>query len=66
MTDIPAEYRIWSAQDCATYLGQSYSHFIKRTQYVEGFPKRCPIPGRPRWAARDVMAWVRGEVTEVE
>lgn len=61
MSDIPFDRVIWSAQQCADYLGHSYSQFTKRTQYAEGFPKRCPIPGYPRWRAQAVTAWALGE-----
>ncbi|OGT57499.1 MAG: hypothetical protein A3E01_08145 [Gammaproteobacteria bacterium RIFCSPHIGHO2_12_FULL_63_22] len=57
---IPFERVIWDADQCAEYLGLSYSQFIKRTQYLEGFPPRCPIPGHPRWPANAVTEWVLG------
>ncbi len=57
---VPFDCQIWSAQDCADYLGQKYSTFIKRTQYIEGFPSRCPIPGQPRWPAKAVTNWALG------
>lgn len=56
----PVEYQIWNAQECAEYLRESYQQFIQRTQYRAGFPKRCQIPGRPRWAAIDVIQWAIG------
>lgn len=60
--DIPFDRQIWTAQQCADYLGQSYSQFTKRTQYRKGFPPRCPIPGQPRWSALAVTGWaLRGE-----
>lgn len=62
---IPFDRVIWSAPDCAEYLGQSYSQFIKRTQYADGFPARCPIPGQPRWPAKAVTNWAMG-VMETE
>lgn len=60
---VPFEYEIWAAQQCADYLGQSYSQFVKRTQYAEGFPKRCPIPGQPRWPALAVTQWANPSQT---
>lgn len=56
----PFEVQIWDANQCANYLGQSYSTFIKRTQYAPGFPARCPIPGQPRWPAKAVTDWALG------
>lgn len=64
MSGAPFDRVIWSAQDCADYLGQSYSQFTKRTQYLPGFPGRCPIPGQPRWRAQAVTAWALGESDE--
>lgn len=58
--NVPFERQIWSAQQCADYLGQSYNQFVKRTQYAEGFPKRCPVPGQPRWSAQAVSDWALG------
>lgn len=57
---VPFHLMIWSGQDCADYLGQSYSTFMKRTQHLEGFPARCPIPGQPRWPAKAVTEWALG------
>lgn len=63
---IPFELVIWDAHQCAEYLGQSYSNFIKRTQYLDDFPKRCPIPGQPRWPAKAVTDWALGIRTNHE
>jgi hypothetical protein len=60
MSTVPFEYLIWDAQGCADYLGQSYSQFVKRTQYLPGFPARCPLPGHPRWPAKSVAEWAIG------
>lgn len=60
---IPFEYVIWNARECAEYLGQRYSSFIKRGQYVGGFPPRCPMPGHPRWRAADVVAFTGQTLT---
>jgi hypothetical protein len=61
LSNIPFDRMIWNGEECAAYLGQSYSQFMKRTQHLEGFPKRCPIPGQPRWSAKAVTAWALGE-----
>ena len=58
---IPFDRQIWSGIECAAYLGQSYSTFMKRTQFLDGFPARCPIPGQPRWPAKDVTDWALGK-----
>lgn len=57
---IPFDQVIWDANECADYLRQSYSTFIKRTQYLPGFPARCQIPGQPRWPAMRVTQWALG------
>lgn len=54
---IPFDQVIWDAEECAAFLRLSYSTFIKRTQYLDGFPARCPIPGQPRWPAMRVTQW---------
>ena len=54
---IPFELVVWDAQDCADYLRQQKSTFLKRTQFSDGFPARLQIPGQPRWAAKDVASW---------
>lgn len=64
MSEIPFDRVIWSAQQCADYLGQSHSRFLKKTQYRPGFPDRCPLPGQPRWRAQAVTAWALGESDE--
>jgi len=61
---IPFDRQIWTGQECAVYLGQSYSQFMKRTQYLLDFPKRCPIPGQPRWSAQAVSDWALGVTNE--
>ena len=62
--NIPFDRVIWSASECAEYLGQRYSTFIKRTQYLDGFPGRRPIPGQPRWSAEAVTGWALGKSAE--
>ena len=58
---IPFDRLIWDAQDCASYLKQEKSTFLKRTQYAEGFPARLNIPGQPRWSAKSVAEWALGD-----
>lgn len=64
MLTVPLERQVWSAEQCAAYLGQEKATFLKGTQYATGFPKRCPIPGQPRWPAFEVTKWALGETTE--
>lgn len=63
MTDlnVPFDRVIWTAEQCAQYLSQSYSQFMKRTQFETGFPPRCPLPGQPRWRAQAVADWAIGQ-----
>lgn len=70
MNSLPIEIQIWDARQCAEYLGQSYSTFIKRTQYARGFPQRCPIPGQENsmdpsesyiGAARRAQDWIASQ-----
>lgn len=57
----PFPYVIWTARQCAAYLEQSYSHFMHKTRYAEGFPEPLEkIPGDPRWRALAVAEWAVG------
>lgn len=58
---VPFDVLIWSAEECAEYLRQEKSTFLKRTQFLPGFPARLPIPGQPRWQAKEVAAWALGK-----
>jgi hypothetical protein len=62
---VPFDRVIWTAEECAAYLGQAYKVFLRRTQHLPTFPKRCPIPGHPRWSAQAVTAWALGESQEI-
>lgn len=55
--NVPFELQVWSAERCAAYLEQEKSTFLKRTQFVAGFPARLGIPGQPRWSAKEVAEW---------
>lgn len=57
MSVIPFDRVIWDAQECAGYLRQEKSTFLKRTQFLDGFPARLDIPGQPRWQALAVTEW---------
>jgi predicted DNA-binding transcriptional regulator AlpA len=58
--NVPFNLQIWDAQECAEYLKQEKSTFLKRTQFETNFPRRCPIPGQPRWPAKAVTEWALG------
>ena len=53
----PFDVTIWTAEECAGYLRQEKSTFLKYTQFAAGFPARLEIPGRPRWSAKAVATW---------
>ena len=61
---IPFEYMIWDAQECADYLRQSRSTFLKRTQWAPDFPPRTRGEGHPRWNAKQVTMWANQNVVE--
>lgn len=63
---VPFDRQLWTAQECADYLGHSYSQFMKRTQHSAGFPKRLELPGQPRWRAVSVSDWALGSRTQHE
>lgn len=59
---IPFDRQVWDGLQCAEYLGVSYRTFMRRTQWLPSFPKRCPVPGHPRWSAQAVSQWALGEI----
>ena len=60
----PPEKIIWSAEQCAEYLGISRRHFVDRVSKIWGFPTAIRLPtdtgsrGHDRWYAIDVQNWV--------
>ena len=64
MSQIPFELVIWTAEECAAYLREEKSTFLKATQFAAGFPARCPKPGQPRWPAIAVCEWALKYVSE--
>lgn len=56
---VPFEWVIWSAEQCAAYLGVEVKVFY-RMQHKDGFPPRLPKPGHPRWNALAVTQWAHG------
>lgn len=64
---IPFEFVIWDSQACAEYLKESRDTFMKKTRYLEGFPK--PLPAfekkNPRWLAQDVIKFATGKPLEI-
>ncbi|MDP3937686.1 MAG: hypothetical protein Q8R92_06070 [Deltaproteobacteria bacterium] len=59
MIDVPFEFRIWDAAECAAYFGQSKEYFLRRTRHVENFPAPVKMSegGQPRWRALAVAQW---------
>lgn len=69
---IPFDRVIWSAEECAAYLGVSKIHFLNALQYADGFPK--PLPPltysagskrrqmASRWQAQAVSDWALGKI----
>ena len=50
-------FQLWTAKECAIYLGVQYKSFLNCTQYMDGFPKRCRNEGAPRWIGKEIMEW---------
>jgi predicted DNA-binding transcriptional regulator AlpA len=58
---IAPERRMWSAEDCASYLGYSVSHFRQRIAPDPSFPAPAQVgtgPAGLRWKAVEVTEWV--------
>lgn len=60
----PADKIIWSADNCADYLGVSRRHYVDKVSKTWGFPAAIKLPtetgsrGHDRWYAVDVQQWV--------
>lgn len=60
----PPDKVIWTADQCAEYLGVCRRHFVNRVSKLWGFPAAIKIPtetgsrGYDRWYAIDVQQWV--------
>jgi len=50
---------LWSASQCAQWLGYSYDHFRKEVRYWPGVPKPLDKPGRERWLSTDWLEWAQ-------
>jgi hypothetical protein len=58
-----ADPEILSLAETAEAIGKSYDWFLRHRQELvaRGFPPPIDEPGRPRWRAWQVDAWVRGD-----
>jgi predicted DNA-binding transcriptional regulator AlpA len=60
----PADKIIWTADQCADYLGMSRRHYVDRVSKTWGFPAAIKLPtdngsrSYDRWYAADVQQWV--------
>lgn len=60
----PADKIIWTADQCADYLGMSRRHYVDSVSKTWGFPTAIKLPtdngsrGYDRWYAADVQQWV--------
>lgn len=55
--------RLWSAKDCADYLGVKYRNFTERIALTKGFPRCIRLPtgasrGNKRWKAIEVKNYI--------
>lgn len=61
--EIPFEYRLWDADECAEYLHKNKRVFLERYAAMPSFPKRIPPPNtrggksQPLWRAIEVVNW---------
>lgn len=55
----PDEYEIWTADDCAQYLGVTRGVFFKTIKTNIDFPRQLQysIGCHPRWLAEDIKRW---------
>lgn len=60
----PPDKVIWTAEQCAEYLGISRRHYVDKVSKSWGFPAAIKLPtdtgsrGHDRWYAIDVQDWV--------
>jgi predicted DNA-binding transcriptional regulator AlpA len=60
---IPIHQDVWSTKEIAAYLKVSDSQVRERYACLPDFPKPYRLPkdgggvGRPRWKAKDIVAW---------
>ncbi|QEY15505.1 hypothetical protein D0C16_05665 [Cellvibrio sp. KY-GH-1] len=59
----PADKIIWTAKQCAEYLGVSERHYVDRLSKSHNFPAPIKLPsdsgrGHARWYAIDIQEWV--------
>jgi len=60
----PPDKVIWTADQCADYLGMSRRHFVDKVSKIWGFPAAIKLPtdtgsrGHDRWYSIDVQDWV--------
>ncbi|WP_039917614.1 helix-turn-helix transcriptional regulator [Cellvibrio mixtus] len=64
---LPAQARvIWTAKQCADYIGVSERHFVDKVSKAFDFPAPIKLPsdrgkrGHARWYAVEVQDWVAG------
>lgn len=57
--NVPIEFQIWTAADCAAYQHITKEHFLRVGRYEENFPKQLAMSDakRPRWAAKAIIEW---------
>ncbi len=60
----PPDKVIWTADQCAEYLGIGRRHFVDKVSKAGGFPTAIKLPtdngsrGHDRWHATDIQDWV--------
>lgn len=62
----PRSKVIWTAKQCADYIGVGERHFVDRLSKTYDFPAPIKLPtdrgrrGHGRWYAEEVQDWVAG------
>lgn len=59
----PVDKVIWTAKQCADYLGMSQRHFVDRVSKSYNFPSPIKLPseggkGHAVWYAAEIQDWV--------
>lgn len=56
---VPVDQQVWTAEQCAQYLGFGLRQFRERISHRHGFPTPQALGSLTRWRASEIVAWKR-------
>ncbi len=56
-SDVPIEFQIWNADQCAEYFGVTKDNFLREIRHLKDFPPPLSYTAKrqPRWSAMAVI-----------